>query len=87
MMANIVDRAKKSAIKDLIANGERGLRTSHLLAAYADEMRENEDLPSTTNPDDWARVAGRKGERIVFLRTLGGGAVDPQRAIETHDYL
>lgn len=50
-------------------------------------MRENEDLPSTTNPDDWARVAGRKGERIVFLRTLGGSAVDPQRAIETHDYL
>ncbi|HLS74442.1 MAG TPA: proteasome ATPase [Actinomycetaceae bacterium] len=87
MIANIVDRAKKAAIKDLIADGERGLRTRHLLAAYAAEMRENEDLPSTTNPDDWARVAGRKGERIVFLRTLGGAVVEPQRAIETHDYL
>ncbi len=87
MIANIVDRAKKAAIKDLIADGERGLRTRHLLAACAAEMRENEDLPSTTNPDDWARVAGRKGERIVFLRTLGGAVVEPQRAIETHDYL
>ena len=94
MMANIVDRAKKSAIKDLISTGERGLRTSHLLSAYGAEMRENEDLPSTTNPDDWARVAGKKGERIVFMRTLGAGAgagagvpADPQRAIETRDYL
>jgi len=91
MMANIVDRAKKSAIKDLIATGERGLRTSHLLAGYAAEMRENEDLPSTTNPDDWSRVAGKKGERIVFMRTLGGSGsgegVEPARAVETHDYL
>ena len=92
MMANIVDRAKKAAIKDLIATGERGLRTRHLLAGYAAEMRENEDLPSTTNPDDWARVAGRKGERIVFMRTLGSGGgtgegAEPTRVVETRDYL
>ncbi|HLT83620.1 MAG TPA: proteasome ATPase [Phototrophicaceae bacterium] len=92
MMANIVDRAKKAAIKDLLATGERGLRTSHLLAGYAAEMRENEDLPSTTNPDDWARVAGKKGERIVFMRTLGGGGgagegAEPTRVVETRDYL
>ena len=90
MMANIVDRAKKSAIKALIASGDRGLRTEHLLDGCAAEMRENEDLPSTTNPDDWARVAGKKGERIVFMRTLGGGSgtpTEPQRAIETRDYL
>ncbi|MBD8062332.1 proteasome ATPase [Oceanitalea stevensii] len=91
MMANIVDRAKKAAIKDLIATGERGLRTAHLLAGYSAEMRENEDLPSTTNPDDWARVAGKKGERIVFMRTLGmSGMTDgaePTRVVETRDYL
>ncbi|MEE6280815.1 proteasome ATPase [Georgenia sp. MJ170] len=92
MMENIVDRAKKSAIKAFIATGERGLRTEHLIDGCAAEMRENEDLPSTTNPDDWARVAGKKGERIVFMRTLGGSGGDedahePPRAIETRDYL
>jgi len=73
MIANIVDRAKKRAIKDLLASGGRGLRTEHLLGALAAEMRENEDLPNTTNPDDWARVSGKKGERITYLRTLAGG--------------
>ena len=91
MMANIVDRAKKAAIKDLIATGERGIRTSHLLAGYAAEMRENEDLPSTTNPDDWAKVAGKKGERIVFMRTLGGSTAgnggEPARVVENREYL
>ncbi|TRW46209.1 proteasome ATPase [Georgenia yuyongxinii] len=71
MIANIVDRAKKRAIKDLLASGGRGLRTAHLLGALAAEMRENEDLPNTTNPDDWARVSGKKGERITYIRTLG----------------
>ncbi|WP_123304877.1 proteasome ATPase [Bogoriella caseilytica] len=70
MIANIVDRAKKHAIKDLLAGADRGLRTRHLLAALAAETAENEDLPNTTNPDDWARVSGRKGERITYLRTL-----------------
>ncbi len=72
MLANVVDRAKKAAIKEVIAGGGHGLRLAHVLAACADEVAENEELPNTTNPDDWARVSGRKGERIVFLRTLAG---------------
>ena len=70
MIQNVVDRAKKSAIKDLLASGQRGLRVDHLLAACVDEFKENEDLPNTTNPDDWARISGKKGERIVFIRTI-----------------
>ncbi|HQZ00405.1 MAG TPA: AAA family ATPase [Propionicimonas sp.] len=78
MLAGVVDRAKKAAIKDLINGGERGLRTDHVKAACAAEIGENEELPNTTNPDDWARVSGRKGERIVFLRTLvGARALNP----------
>jgi proteasome-associated ATPase len=80
MIANIVDRAKKRAIKDLLASGGRGLRTEHLLAALSAEMRENEDLPNTTNPDDWARVSGKKGERITYLRTLGRDSGAPAAA-------
>ena len=70
MIQNIVDRAKKSAIKDLLTTNQRGLRVEHLLQACTDEFRENEDLPNTTNPDDWARISGKKGERIVYIRTL-----------------
>jgi len=70
MVQNIVDRAKKSAIKDLLTTHQRGLRVEHLLQACTDEFRENEDLPNTTNPDDWARISGKKGERIVYIRTL-----------------
>lgn len=70
MIQNIVDRAKKSAIKDLLTTGERGIRIEHLLTACLDEFKENEDLPNTTNPDDWARISGKKGERIVFIRTI-----------------
>ena len=70
MLANIVGRAKKSAIKEILDGGERGVRLGHLLDACRAEVRENEELPNTTNPDDWARVSGRRGERIVFLRTL-----------------
>lgn len=70
MIQNVVDRAKKSAIKDLLATGQRGLRVEHLLTACVDEFTENEDLPNTTNPDDWARISGKKGERIVFIRTI-----------------
>ncbi len=72
MLSGIVDRAKKSAIKDVIAGGPRGITASHVLDACAAEVAENEDLPNTTNPDDWARISGRKGERIVFLRTFAG---------------
>lgn len=70
MIQNMVDRAKKTAIKDFLRTGQRGLRVDHLLHACMDEFRENEDLPNTTNPDDWARVSGKKGERIVFIRTI-----------------
>uniref|UniRef100_UPI003B3A6C7F proteasome ATPase n=1 Tax=Pseudactinotalea sp. TaxID=1926260 RepID=UPI003B3A6C7F len=70
MIANIVDRAKKNAIKDLLATGTRGIRVEHMLDACLAEFHENEDLPNTTNPDDWARVSGKKGERIVFIRTI-----------------
>ena len=73
MIENVVARAKKSAIKDYLATGEKGIRVQHLLAACIDEFRENEDLPNTTNPDDWARISGKKGERIVFIRTLVQG--------------
>jgi proteasome-associated ATPase len=73
MLQNVVDRAKKSAIKDYLDTGVKGLRVQHLLAACLDEFKENEDLPNTTNPDDWARISGKKGERIVFIRTLVQG--------------
>jgi proteasome-associated ATPase len=70
MIQNVVDRAKKMAIKDFLSTGQRGIRVEHLLAACVDEFKENEDLPNTTNPDDWARISGKKGERIVFIRTI-----------------
>ena len=70
MIENIVRRAKKLAVKRVIAGGPRGLRVDDLLESIRQEYRENEDLPNTTNPDDWARISGKKGERIVFIRTL-----------------
>jgi proteasome-associated ATPase len=70
MIENIVRRAKKEAIKREIANGSSGIKTSDLLGAIVQEFREHEDLPNTTNPDDWARISGKKGERIVYVRTL-----------------
>ena len=83
MIENIVARAKKSAIKDFLDTGEKGIRVQHLMAACIDEFRENEDLPNTTNPDDWARISGKKGERIVFIRTLiqGKKGSEPGRSI------
>ncbi|MFJ6213577.1 proteasome ATPase [Streptomyces sp. NPDC092296] len=85
MIQNIVDRAKKMAIKDFLDHGQKGLRVSHLLAACVDEFKENEDLPNTTNPDDWARISGKKGERIVFIRTLvtGKQGAESGRSIDT----
>jgi proteasome-associated ATPase len=70
MIENIVRRAKKLAIKRLIATDVRGLRPEDLTDSVFQEFKEHEDLPNTTNPDDWARISGRKGERIVFIRTL-----------------
>jgi proteasome-associated ATPase len=87
MIENIVARAKKSAIKDFLAAGEKGIRVQHVLDACIDEFRENEDLPNTTNPDDWARISGKKGERIVFIRTLihGKKGSEAGRSIATID--
>ncbi len=73
MIQNIVDRAKKSAIKEFLDTGQRGIRVDHVINACVEEFRENEDLPNTTNPDDWARISGKKGERIVFVRTIVAG--------------
>ena len=70
MIENIVSRAKKEAIKDEIATGERGIKLAHLLKATHEEFQDNEDLPNTTNPDDWAKISGRKGQQIVYMRTL-----------------
>ena len=84
IIQNVVDRAKKSAIKDLLSTGQRGIRVDHLLTACVDEFKENEDLPNTTNPDDWARISGKKGERIVFIRTIvqGKKGTEGSRTIE-----
>jgi proteasome-associated ATPase len=84
MIENIVARAKKMAIKDFLEIGQKGLRLSHLSTACVDEFKENEDLPNTTNPDDWARISGKKGERIVYIRTLvTGKGADSGRSIDT----
>ncbi len=85
MVQNIVDRAKKMAIKDLLDTGVKGIRIGHLLQACVDEFAENEDLPNTTNPDDWAKISGKKGERIVFIRTLISSkkGTQPGRSIDT----
>ena len=83
MIENIVSRAKKMAIKRFLETSEKGIRPEDLFGAVADEFKENEDLPNTTNPDDWARISGKKGERIVYVRTLvGGSSKDFGRAIE-----
>jgi proteasome-associated ATPase len=70
MIENVVARAKKMAIKRFLDEGQKGIREEDLLHAIRDEFKENEDLPNTTNPDDWARISGKKGERIVYVRTL-----------------
>jgi len=81
MIENIVRRAKKDAIKRQIAGGAGGIRKNDLISAIKQEFREQEDLPNTTNPDDWAKISGKKGERIVYVRTLVGGDED-SRLIE-----
>ena len=91
MMENIVRRAKKLAIKRLIATGQKGLKTEDLLESIVQEYRENEDLPNTTNPDDWAKISGKKGERIVYVRTLVGESKKAERRsierLQTGQYL
>ena len=56
--------------QEFLSTGQKGVRIEHLLSSCVDEFKENEDLPNTTNPDDWARISGKKGERIVYIRTL-----------------
>jgi proteasome-associated ATPase len=88
MIQNVVDRAKKYAIKSVLEYGQHGLRIQHLLDSIVDEFAENEDLPNTTNPDDWARISGKKGERIVYIRTLvTGKSSSASRAIDTESNL
>ncbi|HEY7627597.1 MAG TPA: proteasome ATPase [Ilumatobacteraceae bacterium] len=79
MIENIVRRAKKLAIKRVIAGGTRGVSTRDLIDSIKQEYKEHEDLPNTTNPDDWAKISGKKGERIVFIRTLVKGPEQASR--------
>jgi proteasome-associated ATPase len=86
MIENIVRRAKKLAIKRVISGGSRGIRLDDMIASIHQEYKEHEDLPNTTNPDDWAKISGKKGERIVYVRTLvsrdSGSKSDGGRSIE-----
>ncbi|MGH8884208.1 MAG: proteasome ATPase [Egibacteraceae bacterium] len=82
MIENVVARAKKTAIKRFLNEGQKGIKAEDLYLAIRDEFKENEDLPNTTNPDDWARISGKKGERIVYVRTLLGDGKEPGKAIE-----
>lgn len=80
MIESIVARAKREAVKRVIESGERGIKTSDLIQGIRDEFKESEDLPNTTNPDDWAKISGKKGEKIINVRTLITGMQirDPQ---------
>jgi len=82
LIEGIVSRAKKYAIKRVIATNEKGIKADDLLRAIRDEFKEHEDLPNTTNPDDWAKIAGKKGEKIVHVRTITAGSSE-SRQIET----
>ena len=82
MIENVVARAKKMAIKRFLDEGQKGIKPEDLFQAIRDEFKENEDLPNTTNPDDWARISGKKGERIVYVRTLIGEGREPGKSIE-----
>ena len=82
MIENIIARSKKKAVKRFIENQERGIKFEDIIESVNDEFKENEDLPNTTNPDDWARISGRKGERIINVRTLMTGISRKERSIE-----
>jgi proteasome-associated ATPase len=81
MIESVVRRAKKLALKRYIGGAGKGLTTADLLDAVREEFKENEDLPNTTNPDDWAKIAGKKGERIAYVKSLVGQASQPQRSV------
>ena len=82
MIESVVRRAKKLALKRYIGAGEKGITTDDLVTAVREEFKENEDLPNTTNPDDWAKIAGKKGERIVYVKPLMGETKEKQRSVE-----
>src|SRR6267142_671825 len=82
MIESVVRRAKKLALKRYIGGGEKGLIIDDLVAAVREEFKENEDLPNTSNPDDWVKIAGRKGERIIAVKSLVGHVHHPQRSVE-----
>ena len=82
MIESVVRRAKKLALKRYIGSGEKGIKLDDLLTAVHEEFKENEDLPNTTNQDDWAKIAGKKGERIVFVKPLMGEGKEKSRAVE-----
>jgi proteasome-associated ATPase len=82
MIESVVRRAKKLALKRYIQLSEKGIKVEDLLNAVREEFKENEDLPNTTNPDDWAKIAGKKGERIVYVKPLMGETKEKQRAVE-----
>jgi len=82
MIESVVRRAKKLALKRYIGGGMKGITTEDLRTAVREEFKENEDLPNTTNPDDWAKIAGKKGERIVYVKPLMGEAKEKQRGVE-----
>jgi len=83
MIEGIVSKAKKHAIKRMLRTGLKGLKQQDLIHAIRDEFKENEDLPNTTNPDDWAKIAGRRSEKIVHVRTMCGSASMESKKIET----
>ena len=82
MLENVVARAKRKAVKRFLLNGEHGIRAEDMIESVREEFKENEDLPNTTNPDDWARISGRKGERIINVRTLITGMERKEQTIE-----
>jgi proteasome-associated ATPase len=82
MIESIVRRAKKLALKRYIGGGKKGITADDLIGAAREEFKENEDLPNTTHPDDWAKIAGKKGERIVAVKSLTGEPPSPKRNVE-----
>jgi proteasome-associated ATPase len=82
MIESVVRRAKKLALKRYIGRGEKGITTDDLLSAIREEFKENEDLPNTTHPDDWAKIAGKKGERIVSVKPLTSEPPSQKRNVE-----
>jgi proteasome-associated ATPase len=82
MIESVVRRAKKLALKRYIGGGEKGITADDLVTATREEFKENEDLPNTTHPDDWAKIAGKKGERIVSVKPLTGEPPSSKRSVE-----